>query len=295
MITLLLAGVLTLCLLAGCGSAPSDQPAEATTEKDYSSMVADSSEMIEEDSVVMDGMTPIEGKDLVDGTYPVKVATSSTMFPVKDCSLTVKDGEMTAVMTMSGVGYLYLYMGTGLEAAKAKKSDYIPFEEDAEGNHTFTVPVKALNDGLDWAAFSKRKEKWYNRKICFRADSLPEEAFAEGVLHTAENLKLADGSYSAEIVFGGGTGRAGVASPLTLTVKDGKCTAEIIWSSPNYDYMIVDGQKYDPVSVEENSVFEIPVRIFDMPVAVIADTTAMSQPHEIEYTLLFDSSTIQEK
>ena len=39
-------------------------------------------------------------------------------------------------------------------------------------------------------------------------------------------------------------------------------------------------------------VFVIPV-IFDEEMAVQADTTAMSQPHLIDYTLYFDASTIQ--
>jgi hypothetical protein len=128
--------------------------------------------------------------------------------------------------------------------------------------------------------------------ICFRADSLPEEAFAEGVLKTVENLGLEDGSYSVEMVMGGGTGRAEVESPLKLKVEDGKCTATIVWSSPHYDYMLVDGEKYLPTNSDGNSTFEIPVRLFDIPMDVIADTTAMSEPHEIEYTMCFESSTL---
>ena len=69
-------------------------------------------------------------------------------------------------------------------------------------------------------------------------------------------------------------------------------TAEITWSSPNYDYMIVDGEKYLPVNTEGNSVFEIPVAALDTALAVTADTTAMSTPHEIEYTLTFDSASL---
>ena len=74
---------------------------------------------------------------------------------------------------------------------------------------------------------------------------------------------------------------------------DGKMTATIVWSSPNYDYMIVDGTKYLPSSTEGGSVFEIPVSAFDEPVSVIGDTVAMSKPHEIEYTLTFRSDTLQ--
>ena len=295
-IALVFVSLLMLSLLCGCGaSQTADAPAEATTEIDYSSMVADQSEMIEEDTVVLAGMTPIEGKSLKDGTYPIKVTTSSTMFPVTDCELTVQDGKMTAVMTMSGTGYLYVYMGTGLEAAKADEKDYIPFGENSEGKHTFTVPVESLNSALDCAAFSKKKGKWYNRKICFRADSLPDEAFAEGVLHTAQSLGIKDGDYTCDLILGGGTGRAEVASPANVRIKDGKCTLEVAWSSPNYDYMLVDGEKYELANTEGNSVFEIPVKYFDIPVTVIGDTTAMSQPYEIEYTITLDSSSLKEK
>lgn len=289
--------LLVIASLAGCGSSQTtaDAPAEATTEPDYSSMVADKSEMIDEEKVVLAGMSPISGESIKDGTYPILVKASSAMFPVTDCSLTVDKGKMTAVMTMSGVGYLYVYPGTGLEAAKADESEYIPFEEDENGKHTFTIPVEALNAGVDCAAFSKKKQKWYNRKLCFRADSLPEEAFAEDVLHTAKSLGLKDGTYNVDVTLGGGTGRAEIESPTTLKVEDDKCKAVITWSSPNYDYMLVDGERFDRVNEEGNSVFEIPVEFFDIPMAVVGDTTAMSQPYEIDYTLMFDSSTIKEK
>ena len=36
-----------------------------------------------------------------------------------------------------------------------------------------------------------------------------------------------------------------------------------------------------------------PVSAFDWKMPVLADTTAMSTPHEIEYTLYFDSATIE--
>ena len=93
----------------------------------------------------------------------------------------------------------------------------------------------------------------------------------------------------------GGSGRATVESPAALTVADGKMTAVILWSSPNYDYMIVDGEKYEPVNKDGNSTFEIPVTVFDAEMEVTADTVAMSTPHEIEYTLNFDSSSMKKE
>ena len=82
--------------------------------------------------------------------------------------------------------------------------------------------------------------------------------------------------------------------PATLTVKDQKTVATVVWSSPNYDYMKVGEEKFLPVNQGgETSMFEIPVTVFDRKMAVSADTTAMSTPHEIEYTLQFDSASIK--
>ena len=96
-----------------------------------------------------------------------------------------------------------------------------------------------------------------------------------------------DGTYQMEVELLGGSGRASVTSPAKVEIKDGKAEAMLEWSSPNYDYMVVDGEKYLPVNTEGNSVFQIPVEAFDQDIAVIADTVAMSTPHEIEYTLNF--------
>ena len=77
-------------------------------------------------------------------------------------------------------------------------------------------------------------------------------------------------------------------------MADGKITATFEWISPNYDYMIVDGEKYLPVNEDGNSVFEIPVASLDEPMTVIGDTVAMSKPHEIEYTITFHPDTVTE-
>lgn len=96
---------------------------------------------------------------------------------------------------------------------------------------------------------------------------------------------LPDGTYRVELILEGGTGRSGVQSPAELTVQDGKMRILLIWSSKNYDYMVVDGVKYLPVSMEPGSTFALPAAVIGQPFSVIADTTAMSTPHEIEYTL----------
>ena len=109
-------------------------------------------------------------------------------------------------------------------------------------------------------------------------------------------LDLKDGEYTVSIELGGGSGRASVTSPTALIVEEGQAEAIIEWSSGNYDYMRVDGEQYFPVNSTGNSVFRIPVEQLDVPIPVTADTTAMSVPHEIEYTLTFDSdSLVQEK
>ncbi len=277
--TLLAALLAALMLTSGCGSSASQQQTDtaAQTGETGTSNVASASDMAEVEEVVEEGMTPISGDKVKDGTYNVTVKSSSKMFDITACELTVESGKMTATMHMGGKGYLYVYMGTG---------------EQADGTHSFTVPVDALDEGIDCAAFSKKKEKWYDRTILFRADSLPMDAFADGVVTTPDSLSLADGAYTADVALAGGSGRASVQSPAELTVKDGKVTAKIVWSSKNYDYMKVGDTKYDTVIEDEHSTFEIPVSCFDWAMAVKADTTAMSEAHEIDYTLTFDSASV---
>lgn len=104
---------------------------------------------------------------------------------------------------------------------------------------------------------------------------------------------MQNGEFLIEVDLVGGSGRASITSPCELFIENENATAQIEWSSPNYDYMIVSDEKYTPVNTEGNSVFEIPVESFDTPIIVIADTTAMSVPHEIEYTLTFHQDTMQ--
>lgn len=286
---------LVLSLLSGCGADSSADTSGSADTGSASSQVASASEMVKPEQVVEDDMEPVPGSDVKDGVYQVTVDSSSSMFNITSCELTVQNGNMTAVMTMGGTGYLYVFMGTGEEAAQAQQSSYIPFEENEKGEHTFTVPVEALDAGIDCAAFSKNKEKWYDRTLVFRADSLPADALSNNAITTPESLNLEDGTYSIDVSLEGGSGRASVESPATLTVADGNVTAKIIWSSANYDYMKVDGTQFNCLNTGGNSTFEIPVTGFDYKMPVSADTTAMSTPHEIEYTLYFDSSTLQKK
>ena len=106
-------------------------------------------------------------------------------------------------------------------------------------------------------------------------------------------LTLENGEYTVEVELGGGSGRAQVTSPAELFVEDGQAYARIEWSSSHYDYMKVENEQYLPINEEGNSVFEIPVTAFDEPIEVTADTTAMSRPHEVDYTLTFASASIE--
>lgn len=271
---------------------------EETSSAD-TSKVAGVGDMAAVEEVVEEGMVPVASSGLVPGTYKVKADSSSSMFRITDCELTVPEGDavMQAFLTLSGSSYLYLFPGTAEEAAAADASEYIEAGENAEGKNTFLFPVEALDFGVPCAAFSKNKEMWYDRTLVFRADSLPLSAFREGEVLTPSGLDLDDGEYTAEVVLSGGSGRASVQSPAGLTLKNSRSaeaevTAELVWSSANYDYMLVEGEKYLPEIADGHSVFRIPVTCFDRNMAVIADTTAMSQAHEIEYSLRFDSSSL---
>ncbi len=271
------------------------QAGEQETEQSSETGVATAAEMVTPEEVVEDWMVPITADELNDGVYEIEVACSSSMFKIDKCELTVADGEMSAVMTMNGTGYLYLFMGTGEEAVKAEEEDYIPFVENEDGQHTYEVPVEALDAGIDCAAFSKRKEQWYDRTLVFLASSLPEGARKEQEMTTVEELALADGTYLIEATLEGGSGKTTVASPAKLTVENGEATAEIIFSSPYYDYVLLGEEKFEPVNEEGDSTFLLPVKGFDYQMAITADTIAMSTPHEIDYHLYLDSATIKEE
>ncbi len=254
--------------------------------------VASGDETVEAQEVVEEGMVPIGGEMIRDGVYPVEVRSSSSMFKIVSCTLEVQNGEMRATMTMSGTGYLKLFMGTGAEAVSASEADCIPFEEDAEGVHSFTVPVPALDAPVDCAAFSKRKEKWYDRRLLFRADSLPLEAFREGALTTVAALGLEDGLYSVDARLVGDAGKAKVESPAQLRVENGEAFATVVWGSKKYADMSLCGARAAALEGEGNAAFEARVPCFDWNLAVTIDSTALGAPVEMAYSLRFDSASI---
>lgn len=113
------------------------------------------------------------------------------------------------------------------------------------------------------------------------------------VLTGCGDQRIEDGTYSVNVTLSGGSGKATVESPAIVLFSDGKATARIVWSSPFYEYMMVDGVKYDPVQTSGNAVFEIPVKL-DTDLPVSASTIAMSQPHLVDYTLHFESKGMKE-
>ena len=109
----------------------------------------------------------------------------------------------------------------------------------------------------------------------------------------AVRIDMPDGDYSIEVTLMGGSGRASLTTPTWMYVQGGKGYARLLWSSPHYDYMILDGRTYyNETEDGGNSSFTIPITAMDLPVDIIADTTAMGDPVEIAYTLTFYEDTI---
>ena len=303
----------------------------ALAEEGYERVAGSSSMGKTSENLAPYGMTPVSGDMIEDGEYVVGTECSSSFFRIEEARLTVRDGRMTARLTMYSSSYLLVYPGTAEEAAAAPYEDYIQ-SEDVDGWDTFTVPVEALDKELDLAAFSKKKKMWYPRKVLFHASDIPadslrfvypdydriSEALAlydadqggdtehgekaenggsasedSGDTPQAAPLDIEDGRYSIETVLAGGSGRASVTSPTWLTVREGRGYARLLWSSPYYDYLILDGKKYTNETKDGgSSSFTIPITAYDEPVEIIADTTAMGDPVEINYTLTFYSDTI---
>ena len=247
-----------------------------------------------------------------DGTYVASFTTDNPMFHVNDAYqdrgiLTVKDGRMTIHVSLQSKKIVNLYPGLAEDAAKDDSglleptTDKVTYSDGYEDEvYGFDIPVPSLDEEFDLALIGT-KGKWYDHKVTV-SDPVPGDDIMEvigangtdsGDASTVSSLSLSDGEHTAEVKLTGGTGRATVDSPAVIRVNGDDCIAVITWSSPHYDYMIVDGERYEPVNTDGNSVFEIPVPYFDKPVNVIADTTAMSEPHEIEYTLTFDSASVK--
>ncbi len=225
-----------------------------------------------------------------DGTYVATFTTDHAMFHVNEANnnkgiLTVKDGQMTIHVSLQSKKIVNLFPGTAEDAQKEGAEllqptvDKVTYPDGWEDEvFGFDIPVPALDEEFDCALVGT-KGKWYDHKVKV-TDPVPGDD-----IHAGSEMDLEVGEYSVELTLEGGTGKASVDSPAKLVVADGAATLTVTWSSPNYDYMIVEGEKYLPINEEGNSVFEIPVKVLNEPFDVIGDTTAMSQPHEIEYKL----------
>ena len=284
-VSLLAVSALLAASLAGCGSSASSVASSASSEAVSSVAESAVSEAASESAAAS------SARALEDGTYTAEFDTDSSMFHVNEASdgkgtLTVEDGQMTLHISLQSKKIVNLYVGMAADAPDHEAdwlqptTDTVTYSDGtSEEVYGFDVPVEALDTDFHLAILGT-KGKWYDHTVSVRN----VEAQAAEAVETP-----ADGSYTCEVTLEGGSGRATVDSPAALTVADGKMTATIVWSSPNYDYMIVDGEKYLPTNTEGNSTFEIPVSALGVPLSVVADTVAMSTPHEIEYTLTFSA------
>ena len=301
LLALTLAALLLAAVLTGCASAPAEPPAAdsqpAQTEQPTAEEPAAEQPAAEEPPAAEEEPAA-EEPALADGVYTADFDTDSSMFHANEAcngkgTLTVQDGEMTIHVSLVSKTILNLFPGLAEDAQKdgavllQPTTDTVTYSDGlSEEVYGFDIPVPALDTEFDLALIGK-KGVWYDHKVSV---SNPEPLEPAG--KTAQDLGLADGSYTAEVAFSGGSGKSHIESPVTLTVKDGAVTAAVVWSSSKYDYMIVDGERCDVLTTEPGSTFEIPVAAFDTDLTVIGDTTAMSTPHEIEYTLNFASATL---
>lgn len=240
------------------------------------------------------GLLPLLAKDIEEGSYEIETASSSSMFKIEKTVLYVKDNAMTADITLSGKGYSNVTMLSAADSEGLTSLEGTTAAVGKDGKYVFTLPVQSLNTELVCSAFSKKKQKWYERRVVFYSEKIPAENLFV-TPYVMQKCGLKDGSYTISVKLAGGSGKASVKSPASMRVKDGIPLARIEWSSPNYDYMILNGEKILPLANEQNSVFELPVLVFDKAMSVFADTTAMSTPHEILYQLEFSLETAQRK
>ena len=295
---IIIVGGLSACLLlGGCGAG---QAADATSAE--STVAAQESTVTPTESTetaeTVSTETAQDKAQLPDGVYTAEFSTDSSMFHVSEAcdgkgTLTVKDGVMTIHISLGSKKILNLYPGLAEDAAKdgavllQPTTDTVTYSDGmTEEVYGFDVPVPVIGEEFDLALIGT-KGKWYDHKVKV------SDPVAEGAADTFDLSTVEDGSYTIELTMEGGSGRASIQSPAQITVADGAATATLEWSSPNYDYMLVNGEKYLPVNTEGNSVFEVPVEALDAPLNMIGDTVAMSTPHEVEYTVTFHSETLE--
>ncbi len=173
-----------------------------------------------------------------DGTYKITVETGEKMFKVVDASLKVENGKMTAVLTLSGTGYGYLYAGAvnaddtdPLEAVA--EADRIPYVENEAGKYTYEVPVDALDKPLDFGSFSNKNHVWYDRHLTFDSSTLipAEDGYYSITVETGEKMfKVVD---------------------ALLKVENGKMTAVLTLSGTGYGYLYAGAVNADDTDTLE--------------------------------------------
>lgn len=288
-ITAFLLATLLLMALAACGQTA---PAETTAAPETTETVAETGAETTEkaaDPETTEAVCPLE-----DGVYTAEFDTDSSMFHANETcdgkgTLTVQDGKMTIHVSLASRSIVNLFPGIAEDAKKEGAELLQPTEDEVtysdgltETVYGFDIPVPYLDQEFDLALIGK-KGVWYDHKVSV---SNPEPK-------VTPVSDLADGSYAVCGTLEGGTGKTTLVNPTQLTVTNGQGVATVVLSSSKYDYMIVDGVKYEPVTTEGGSTFEIPVTGLDVKIPVVADTVAMSEPHEIEYTILLDSATLE--
>lgn len=303
---IIIVGGLSACLLlGGCGAgqaADATSAESAAVTQESTAVQAESAEAITGTTEAAATETAQNEVQLPDGVYTAEFSTDSSMFHVSEAcdgkgTLTVKDGVMTIHISLGSKKILNLYPGLAEDAAKdgavllEPTTDTVTYSDGmTEEVYGFDVPVPAIGEEFDLALIGT-KGKWYDHKVKV---SDPVAGDGDGTANDSFDMNaLADGTYTIELTMEGGSGRASIQSPAQITVADGAVTATLEWSSPNYDYMLVNGEKYLPVNTEGNSVFEVPVEALDAPLTMIGDTVAMSTPHEVEYTVTFHSETLE--
>ncbi len=291
----ILAIVLGAVLIAGCGK--SEAPVAPVTEETSTEESAEESSEVLTEEQSEESAQEAKAAPIEDGTYLASFDTDSSMFHVNEAwdgkgILTVKDGEMTIHIVMPSKNTVNLFYGLAEDAKKDGAVLIDPTDEEvtyddgtSEEVYAYDVPVPVLDEEYDVALIGK-KQVWYDHKVKV---SNPEPYDEDKAAADAEADTSSDneGGLTAEVTLTGGSGKATVTSPAKIKEEDGRIIATVEWSSPNYDYMIVDGVKYEPVNTEGNSVFEIPIPGYNEDITVTADTVAMSKPHEIEYVLNF--------
>ena len=272
--------LLSALLLAGCGAPTAPAVTTAPTTAEETAAVTEATPTQETEPAVA-------AKVLPDGEYTVDFETDSGMFRANEAcngkgTLTVKDGMQTLHVSLQSKKIVNLYVGTAEQAQQSgavwlePTVDTVTYSDGlSEEVFGFDIPVVSVGQAFDLAIIGT-KGVWYDHKV------------------SVQNPVPQAGDYTCEVVLSGGSGRASVVSPAKI-ISDGEAlTATIQWSSPHYEYMIVDGVQYDPIQQEGNSTFQIPV-VLDADMAVSALTVAMSEPHLVEYTLYFDSTTLAGK